>query len=87
MECLLCFIQGCDASILLDNSPSITSEKFVIQNNNSVRGFEVIDEAKSAVENVCPGVVSCADVVAVAARDASEYVSQYRYSLRTYIWR
>ncbi|MBA0550813.1 hypothetical protein Golob_021727 [Gossypium lobatum] len=47
-----CFVQGCDASILLDNSPSITSEKFVTQNNNSVRGFEVIDEAKSAVENV-----------------------------------
>ncbi|MBA0580890.1 hypothetical protein Gorai_023090 [Gossypium raimondii] len=75
-----CFVQGCDASILLDNSPSITSEKFVTQNNNSVRGFEVIDEAKSAVENVCPGVVSCADILAVAARDASEYVSQYRYS-------
>ncbi|KAG8503471.1 hypothetical protein CXB51_001443 [Gossypium anomalum] len=71
-----CFVQGCDASILLDNSPSITSEKFVTQNNNSVRGFEVIDEAKSAVENLSPGVVSCADILAVAAGDASEYVSQ-----------
>ncbi|XWS69414.1 hypothetical protein CRYUN_Cryun04dG0176900 [Craigia yunnanensis] len=69
-----CFVQGCDASILLDNSPSITSEKFVLQNNNSARGYEVIDQAKSAVEKVCPGVVSCADILAVAARDASEYV-------------
>lgn len=71
----LAFIQGCDASILLDNSSSIISEKFVTQNNNSVRGFEVIDKAKAAVEKACPGVVSCADILAVAARDSSVYVS------------
>ncbi|XVF85494.1 hypothetical protein PTKIN_Ptkin17bG0122100 [Pterospermum kingtungense] len=68
-----CFVQGCDASILLDDSSS-TSERSVGQNNNSVRGFEVINQAKAAVEEVCPGVVSCADILAVAARDASEYV-------------
>ncbi|KAE8654739.1 Peroxidase 5 [Hibiscus syriacus] len=57
-------------------------EKFVIQNNNSVRGFEVIDQAKSAVENVCPGVVSCADILAVASRDASEYVGGLSWTVR-----
>ncbi|KAK8494789.1 hypothetical protein V6N13_122277 [Hibiscus sabdariffa] len=69
-----CFVQGCDASILLVDAPSITSEQNAIQNKGSARGYEVIDKAKSDVEKICPGVVSCADILAVAARDASEYV-------------
>ncbi|KAM0946758.1 putative peroxidase [Dioscorea sansibarensis] len=68
-----CF--GCDASVLLDDAPSINSEKNAFQNFRSVRGFEVVDSIKTAVEKVCPGVVSCADILAVASRDASEYVN------------
>jgi peroxidase len=67
-----CFVNGCDGSILLDDTSSFTGEKTAIPNNNSARGFEVIDKIKAAVEEVCPGVVSCADILAVTARDSVE---------------
>ncbi|GFQ03400.1 peroxidase 4 [Phtheirospermum japonicum] len=66
-----CFVNGCDASILLDDvTGSITGEKTAGPNNNSARGFDTIDTIKSAVEKVCPATVSCADILAIVARDS-----------------
>ncbi|CAI9782742.1 unnamed protein product [Fraxinus pennsylvanica] len=62
-----CFVQGCDASILLDNNGTIQSEKDAAPNTNSTRGFNVVDNIKTAVESSCPGVVSCADILALSA--------------------
>nr|GEX08574.1 lignin-forming anionic peroxidase-like [Tanacetum cinerariifolium] len=67
-----CF--GCDASILLEDGPTIISENNALPNKGSVRGYEVIEAAKSEVEKLCPGVVSCTDILTIAARDASEMV-------------
>ncbi|CAM8912241.1 unnamed protein product [Rhodiola kirilowii] len=66
-----CFVKGCDASILLDNAGSIISEKQSNPNRNSARGYEVIDEIKKEIEKACPHVVSCADILALAARDST----------------
>jgi peroxidase len=67
--------QGCDASILLDDTPTFTGEKNAGANANSVRGYEVIDAIKTQVEAACTGTVSCADIVALASRDAVNLVS------------
>lgn len=67
--------QGCDGSVLLDDTSSFTGEKTAGPNNNSLRGFEVIDTIKSQVEAICKQVISCADILAVAARDSVVSVS------------
>ncbi|GJW49456.1 peroxidase 60-like protein [Tanacetum coccineum] len=74
-----CFVNGCDASLLLDGS---NSEK-TAPPNLSVRGYDVIDAAKSAVERVCPGVVSCADIIVMATRDAVSFSGGGRYAVQT----
>ncbi|XP_049393838.1 peroxidase P7-like [Solanum stenotomum] len=66
-----CFVNGCDASILLDDTSTFTGEKNANPNRNSARGYEVIDTIKAQVESACPNVVSCADILALAARQGT----------------
>lgn len=71
-------IQGCDGSILLDGP---NSEKNAPQ-NKGLGGFEEIDKIKIVLEDRCPGVVSCTDILNLATRDAAHLVfksSRFHY--------
>ncbi|CAN1216338.1 Peroxidase 17 [Linum perenne] len=58
-----CFVIGCDASLLLDDTETMLDI-------DSLRSYEVVDQIKSELEKSCPGVVSCADIIIMASRDA-----------------
>ncbi|KAM7251346.1 hypothetical protein ACFE04_023229 [Oxalis oulophora] len=65
-----CFVNGCDGSILLDETDDFKGEKNAFPNRNSVRGYDVIENIKAQVEKACPLTVSCADILTLAAREA-----------------
>ncbi|KAJ7539854.1 hypothetical protein O6H91_11G112100 [Diphasiastrum complanatum] len=66
-----CFVEGCDGSILISSTATNLAERDAPDNQNFPQApFDAIVEAKKAVEVVCPGVVSCADILAMSARDA-----------------
>jgi peroxidase len=66
--------QGCDASVLLNNTATIVSEQDAFPNRNSLRGLDVVNQIKTAVEKACPNTVSCADILALAAELSSTLV-------------
>lgn len=72
--CFGTFLKGCDASVLLNSTETNKAEKDGPA-NISLHAFYVIDLVKKEIEALCPGVVSCADILALAARDAVVLVS------------
>lgn len=53
-----------------------SSEKQAIP-NLTLKGFDEIDQIKEELERVCPRVVSCADILSLATRDAVVLVNTY----------
>lgn len=59
----------------MDDTATLTGEKDAFPNRNSLRGFDVIDTIKTRVEAACKDTVSCADILALVARDGTVLVS------------
>ncbi|PKU81453.1 Peroxidase 55 [Dendrobium catenatum] len=64
-----CFVEGCDGSILIQSTKGDTEKDASDNLSLAGDGFDTVIKAKQAVEAACPGVVSCADILAIAARD------------------
>ncbi|GLT45581.1 hypothetical protein SLA2020_194040 [Shorea laevis] len=67
-----CFVKArCDASVLLDGSASGPSKQDATPNLTlRAKAFEIINDLREHVHKECGRVVSCADIVALAARDS-----------------
>ncbi|KAL6845385.1 hypothetical protein ACP4OV_024880 [Aristida adscensionis] len=83
-----CFVEGCDASILIAPTAGAAArgpkvERDVEENKNLPQeAFDTVEMAKAAVESRCPGVVSCADVLALAARDYVQLAGGPNYPVK-----
>ncbi|XP_027073258.1 peroxidase 51-like [Coffea arabica] len=67
-----CFVNGCDASVIIASTPNNKAEKDHPDNLSLAGdGFDTVIKAKAAVDAVasCRNKVSCADILAMAARD------------------
>ncbi|XP_039132314.1 peroxidase 4-like, partial [Dioscorea cayenensis subsp. rotundata] len=80
-----CFVDGCDGSILLDNTSNFTGEKDALPNKNSVRGFDVIDKIKKQVEKACPGVLGRRDSTTASESAANNNIPPPSSSLSNLI--
>ncbi|KAG0597826.1 hypothetical protein M758_12G023400 [Ceratodon purpureus] len=61
-----CVAGGCEASILLNSNGAGPAERDA-PISATLEKFNVIDDIKATVEAQCPGIVSCADILALAA--------------------
>lgn len=57
---------GCDASIMIDEDAG----EMASGNNFGIKRLDIINSVKADMEDNCPNTVSCADIIAMAGRDA-----------------
>nr|XP_016451633.1 PREDICTED: peroxidase 39-like [Nicotiana tabacum] len=79
-----CFIRGCDASVLLaDSNENGTHVEREAIPNRTLKGFDIIDMIKDEIEEKCPGIVSCSDILVLATRDG---IALFKVQLESRLW-
>ncbi|CAL1410329.1 unnamed protein product [Linum trigynum] len=84
-----CFVEGCDASILISTKPGsreLTEKEAEDNKDLRAEGFDTVHKAKALVESKCPGAVSCSDILAIAARDFVHLAGGPYYQVRKGRW-
>ncbi|KAL8524364.1 hypothetical protein ACS0TY_014087 [Phlomoides rotata] len=61
-----CFVQGCDGSVLLNGSEQTAPPNLSLR----AQAFIIINDLRRRVHDTCGRVVSCSDILAIAARDS-----------------
>ncbi|XP_058214950.1 peroxidase 21 isoform X2 [Rhododendron vialii] len=77
-----CIVKSCDASLLLETKYGILSEQSS-EKSFGMRNFKYIVTIKEALESECPLAVSCADIVALSARDGVALLGGPQIAMKT----
>ncbi|KAM7265327.1 hypothetical protein ACFE04_003010 [Oxalis oulophora] len=77
-----CLVKSCDASLLLETAGDIESEQ-ASGRSFGMRNFKYVKTIKDALEKECPQTVSCADIVALSARDGIVMLGGPRIEMRS----
>ncbi|KAI3859255.1 hypothetical protein MKW98_007636 [Papaver atlanticum] len=84
-----CFVDGCDASVLITSKPGsgdLAELDAQVNKNFANEAFVSIQKAKTLVESKCPGVVSCADILAISARNFVNLTGGPHYEVKKGRW-
>ncbi|XP_047311370.1 peroxidase 19 [Impatiens glandulifera] len=93
-----CFVEGCDGSILISSTKAAAGGSKLEEETTAVErdaqdnkdlaeeAFQTINKAKVLVETNCPGIVSCADILALAARDFVHLAGGPYYQVKKGRW-
>ncbi|BBM97901.1 peroxidase [Marchantia polymorpha subsp. ruderalis] len=77
-----CAVDGCEGSIMLNSDGGAITDEKDAERNLGIGNLNVITTMKAALDNACPGVVSCADVIAMAGREAVNFAGGPQFGIQ-----